>query len=117
MTNTKEISLDELWRSVSIDDLIFNPELLTNLPDLAHRYLESAIAPGTQLVSAVRLWLHGEIKLGKKWHPFKGEEVICWNRGMGKLHIARRTCQTHPDGWRTRDIGELQIRSLGQPRR
>lgn len=26
--------------------------------------------------------MHGEIKLGKKWHPFKGEEVIDWSRGM-----------------------------------
>ena len=25
--------------------------------------------------------MHGDIKLGKKWHPFKGEEVICPNRG------------------------------------
>ncbi len=53
MTNTKEISLDELWRSVSIADLIFNPELLTDLPDLAHRYLKQAIAPGTPLATAV----------------------------------------------------------------
>jgi hypothetical protein len=26
--------------------------------------------------------MHGEIKIGKDWHPFKGEEVICWDRGM-----------------------------------
>jgi hypothetical protein len=26
--------------------------------------------------------MHGEIKLGEKWHLFRGEEVICWQRGM-----------------------------------
>ncbi|PAX51632.1 DUF6544 family protein [Brunnivagina elsteri] len=82
ITKPEEISLDDLWKSVSIDNGVFQPELLTNLPSLARRYLEKAIAPGTQLASAVRLWMHGEIKLGQKWHPFQAEEVICWDRGM-----------------------------------
>ncbi|MBC6432946.1 hypothetical protein FM036_20275 [Nostoc sp. HG1] len=82
VTKNQQISLNELWESASICDRVFYPELLTDLPDLARRYLEQAIAPGTQLASAVRLWMHGDIKLGQKWHPFKGEEVICWNRGM-----------------------------------
>ncbi len=82
MTKTLEISLDDLWQSASISNQVFHPKLLTALPDPAHRYLEQAIAPGTPLASAVRLWMHGEIKLGGKWHSFKGEEVICWNRGM-----------------------------------
>lgn len=82
MTKNQEVSLNDLWESASIDNNAFYPELLTDLPDLAHRYLENAIAPGTNLASAVRFWMHGEIKLNKKWHPFKGEEVICWNRGM-----------------------------------
>ena len=82
MTKTQRISLDQLWNSASIADQVFDPELLTDRPDLARRYLEHAIAPGAPLASAVRLWMHGKIKLGKTWHPFKGEEVICWNRGM-----------------------------------
>jgi hypothetical protein len=81
-TKTTEISLDELWASSPTSDAIFNPESLTNLPHTARLYLEHAIAPGAKLASAVRLWMHGEIKLGQKWHHFKGEEVICWNRGM-----------------------------------
>jgi hypothetical protein len=81
-TKTKEISLDELWESTPISERIFNPELLTHLPTAAQLYLNHAIAPGAKLASAVRLWMHGEIKLGQKWHPFKGEEVICWQRGM-----------------------------------
>jgi len=82
MTKIQEISLDDLWESASIGDRPFHPESLINLPNLARRYLECAIAPGTPLASAVRFWMHGEIKLDQKWHPFKAEEVICWNRGM-----------------------------------
>ena len=82
MTKTQEISLDELWNSASLGNQVFDAELLSDLPALARRYLEQALAPGTPLASAVRLWMHGEIKLDKKWHPFKGEEVIHWNRGM-----------------------------------
>ncbi len=82
MTKIQEISLDDLWESAPKSDRDFNPESLINLPNLARRYLECAIAPGTPLASAVRFWMHGDIKLGEKWHPFKGEEVIYWNRGM-----------------------------------
>lgn len=82
MTEQQEVSLNDLWKSASIGNKVFDPELLTDLPDPARRYLECAIAPGTLLASAVRFWMHGEIKLGKKWHSFKGEEVIYWSRGM-----------------------------------
>ncbi|WP_334860555.1 DUF6920 family protein [Nostoc sp.] len=82
MTKTQDVSLDDLWKWASINGGVFQPELLTDIPPVARRYLENAMAPGTQLASAVRLWMHGEIKLGQKWHPFKGEEVIYWNRGM-----------------------------------
>jgi hypothetical protein len=79
---TKEVSIDELWESAPTSEQTFNPASLAHLPEVTRRYLEHAIAPGAKLASAVRLWMHGEIKLGKKWHHFKGEEVICWNRGM-----------------------------------
>jgi hypothetical protein len=78
---TKEVSLDELWKSASINARIFNPQSLTNLPETARRYLEHSIAPGTKLASAVRLKMHGEIKL-KKWIPFTAEQVICWEHGL-----------------------------------
>jgi hypothetical protein len=82
MTETKLTSIEDLWASAAPSTGVFDPESLTHLPPTARRYLERAIAPGTQLASAVRLWMHGEIKLGDKWHPFQGEEVICWERGM-----------------------------------
>jgi hypothetical protein len=80
--HSSAVSLEDLWESASIGNKVFQPEMLTNLPETARRYLEQAITPGTTLATAVRLWMHGEIKLGEKWHPFKGEEVICWDRGM-----------------------------------
>lgn len=90
MINAKPISIEDLWQSTPKSDSpegtlrkrLFNPALLGNLPHLARRYLEQAIAPGTMLASTVRLWMHGEMKLGKDWHSFKAEEVICWDRGM-----------------------------------
>jgi hypothetical protein len=82
ITKIKNISLDELWDSTSVGEQVLWLELLANLPKAARLYLKHAIAPGAILASGVKLWMHGEIKLGQKWHPFKGEEVICWNRGM-----------------------------------
>ena len=78
---SQPVSLDSLWLSASVTDQVFQPDQLINLPDPARRYLEHAIAPGAKLASAVRLRMHGEIKL-KQWRPFKAEQVICWRQGM-----------------------------------
>ena len=78
---TKSISLDALWDSATPTDLTFSPDKLDRLPTAAKRYLEHAIAPGTKIASAVRLKMHGEIKL-KKWIPFTAEQVICWEHGL-----------------------------------
>jgi hypothetical protein len=76
----KQISLNALWRSAPVSDRNFQPDARADLPNPARRYLKHAIAPGTKLASAVRLRMHGEIKL-KNWYPFRAEQVICWNRG------------------------------------
>jgi hypothetical protein len=78
---TKSISLDTLWESATSSDLAFSSDRLSHLPEVARQYLEHAIAPGTKIASAVRLKMHGEIKL-KKWIPFKAEQVICWEHGL-----------------------------------
>jgi hypothetical protein len=78
---TKSISLDVLWDSATPTEIVFNPDKLAHLPAAAKRYLEHAIAPGTKLTAAVRLKMHGEIKL-KKWIPFTAEQVICWEYGL-----------------------------------
>lgn len=74
-------SLDELWDSALPPGRNFDAECLTGLPPAARSYLQHAIAPSTPLASAVRLRMHGEIKL-KQWFPFSAEQVINWNRGM-----------------------------------
>ena len=78
---TKQISLDALWNSATSQERVFHLDDFTHLPEAARRYLDHAIAPGTKLASAVRLKMHGEIKL-KKWIPFKAEQVICWEHGL-----------------------------------
>jgi hypothetical protein len=74
-------SLDELWKSVPSSDRVFSSRELSDLPEAGQRYLGHAIVAGTPLASAVRLRMHGEIKL-KGWCPFSAEQVICWKRGM-----------------------------------
>ncbi|HZS06518.1 MAG TPA: DUF6544 family protein [Blastocatellia bacterium] len=76
-----EISLDELWSSAPAAGRAFQPDQIAGLPRAARRYLEHAIAPGTPLASAVRLRMHGEIRL-RRWLPFSAEQVICRDRGM-----------------------------------
>lgn len=78
---TKQISLNTLWNSAISKDRVFNSDEFVHLPEAARRYLEHAIAPGTAIASAVRLQMHGEIKL-KSWIPFKAEQVICWEHGL-----------------------------------
>ncbi|MGD2182282.1 DUF6920 family protein [Lusitaniella coriacea] len=77
----KAISLNTLWEFAISQDRVFSATERTDLPQLAQNYLRRAIAPGTKLASAVRLRMHGEIKL-QRWLPFTAEQVICWHRGM-----------------------------------
>jgi len=78
---SEPISLDDLWNSTGVSQQAFDPERISGIPEGARRYLRHAIAVGTPLASAVRLKMHGEIKL-KGWLPFTAEQVICGNRGM-----------------------------------
>ena len=75
------IALDDLWNAAEPSGQTFDPARLSQMPEAAQNYLRHAIAPGTPLASAVRLRMHGDIKL-KKWSPFSAEQVICWRRGM-----------------------------------
>ena len=72
----------DLWNSTPPSTGVFQPEQVASLPDGARRYLLYATAGGTPLASAVRLRMHGEIKLKDRWYPFSAEQIICGNRGM-----------------------------------
>ena len=74
--------LDSLWNSAPPPtDRRFDPHDIADRPDSVQRYLAHAIAAGMPLASAVRLRMHGAIKL-KRWRKFKAEQVIVGNRGM-----------------------------------
>ena len=74
-------SLQDLWKLAPPEAAARRPETLSHLPEAARRYLEHAIAPGVALATAVRLTMHGEIKL-RRWLPFQAEQVIHAKRGM-----------------------------------
>src|ERR1043165_3589891 len=76
-----DLSIDELWNSVRKDGETFDPAMPTGRPQGARKYLVHAIGVGTLLATAVRLRMHGSIKL-KSWYPFQAEEVIHWGRGL-----------------------------------
>jgi hypothetical protein len=58
----------------------FDPAMTDNLPEAAARWLRHAIAPGTLLVEAVELQMHGEIKLGS-WRSFTATEALVPHSG------------------------------------
>jgi len=71
--------LERLWNSAPAGSgAVFDPNAV---PEAGLAYLQHAVAPGTPLAAAVRLRMHGEIKLGR-WHPFHAEQVIIPGRGM-----------------------------------
>lgn len=74
-------ALDKLWADAPPPGAALEAARLATLPEPAQQYLEHAIAPGTPLTSAVRLRIHGEIKL-RRWLPFAAEQVIRSDRGM-----------------------------------
>ena len=78
---SKVAALDELWNSTPSPTEIFDSRHLTGLPEAARRYLTHAITPSIQLALAVRLRMHGAIKL-KRWFPFTAEQVIRSDQGM-----------------------------------
>jgi hypothetical protein len=77
----REFHLDDLWNDVAEAQDVFEPQNFLHLPEAPRRYLQHAISPGTPLASAVRLQMHGEIKLGR-WLPFEAEQVIRRDKGM-----------------------------------
>jgi hypothetical protein len=78
---SKGVSIDELWNSSSARSPDLASDRFRGLPEAAQRYLQHAIATGSKPASAVRLRMHGTIRL-RGWFPFVAEEVIRWDRGF-----------------------------------
>ena len=73
--------LEALWQSAPAAARGFDPQDVARCPELARTYLTHAIAPGTPLASAVRLRMHGAIRL-KRWRKFKAVQVITRDGAM-----------------------------------
>ena len=86
---------------------------LSRLPAAVQRYLNHAMAGGGRLPSAIRLRMHGEIKL-RDWCRFEADQVIRSDRGM----IWRATVRWHRLPIRGFDrvvdgVGAMQWKLLG----
>ena len=79
----RDRKFEELWdQTPSMCPAHFDPVQIADLPEPARRYLAHAIRPGARIANAVRLDMHGEIRLKDTWCPFKAEQVIRWQRGF-----------------------------------
>lgn len=78
----REMNLDDLWNAAPPGTQTFHASQLAGLPEPVQRYLRHAIAEGAPLASAVRLKMHGEIRLNNRWYPFTAEQVNRWGRGI-----------------------------------
>jgi hypothetical protein len=71
-----------LWSGAPKPRSVFSPELVRRLPEPAQRYFLHAIAPGAPLAEAVRLRMHGHIRLNGTYYPFEGTQVSVWHSGF-----------------------------------
>ena len=60
----------------------FSEDELDGLPDPVRRYFRAAIAFGAPLARSARFAMRGTIKLGSRWLPFRGHEVLSPHRGL-----------------------------------
>ena len=109
----RDVSFDTLWNGALSSGQGLTPALLDGLPENVQRYLKHAIAPGTPLAAAVRLQMHGEIKL-KDWCPFTAEQIICRDGDM----IWRASVRMHGMPIRGHDrlidgVGNMQWKLFG----
>lgn len=77
----KDADLEMLWSSAAPGDP-FRVEDVAGLPEAARRYFTHAIAAGTPRAQAVRLKMHGTIRLRDSWDPFEAEQVLRVHRGF-----------------------------------
>lgn len=54
----------------------FSEGELQGLPAPVHRYFRASIASGTPLAQSARLRMHGAVRVGKWWLPFRAEQIL-----------------------------------------
>ena len=108
------IDLDARWETAPRATRAFDPKAFAHLPACVQRYLAHVIAPGTPLAAAVRLRMHGTLRVGRKWRPFKAEEVIVgsgamiWRARVRLPGFAIRGFDRYVDG-----VGAMQWKLFG----
>lgn len=91
----------------------FRPAMVADLPEAARRWLTYAIAPGTLMVDAVEIRMHGEIRLGR-WRAFTATQALV--PGAGYVWAARTRIGVIPvRGYDSlaNGRGEMRWRALG----
>jgi len=63
-------------------DALFDDAELTGLPEPVRRYLRAAVAPGTPISRAVRVTMRGQLRLGRRWLPFRARETLAPHEGF-----------------------------------
>jgi len=77
-----DADFDDLWSTTPEPGPPFHPDDVAHLPEAAQRYFRHAIAEGRRGATAVRLRMHGTIRLRDSWDPFEAEQVIRAHRGF-----------------------------------
>jgi len=75
-----DISIIESWNQVRPLGSTLDHERLLGLPPGARRYLQHAITRGERLATAVRLRMHGRIRL-KAWYPLRPKNSLTGAEG------------------------------------
>lgn len=94
----------------------FAPGMLRGLPDPARRWLEHAIPASALLARRATLRMHGQIRVGPHWHPFRATQILVPT--VGFVWSARTRIAGLPvsgfDGY-ANGIGAMRWRLLGLP--
>lgn len=75
-------NLEKLWQEGAPTQAQFDPAEIADLPEPARLYLNHSIVAGALLAQAARLVMHGELKVGGRWYPFKARQVTRHDRGF-----------------------------------
>lgn len=107
-------ALEALWHGAPAPLPAGDPARLAALPEPARRYLRHAIGAGAPPASAVRLRMHGTIRLKQHWYRFEAEQVIrrdgamLWQAGVAMHGLPVRGYDCLLDG-----AGRMQWKLLG----